>query len=143
MVCLMRSADIFRAFADEDRLRILNLLLSETEGVCVCEIVDALRLPQYEVSRQLGLLRESGLVAGEKRRTWVYYSIFQDAPPLAAAVLEVVRTQFDEEIFRNDRARLRLRLEVRTDGVCTVGYPAGAPYRDVILVEDVVRREQR
>lgn len=137
----MKIVDIFRAFADEGRLRILNLLLGERDGVCVCELVDSLRLPQYEVSRQLGVLRERGLVAGEKRGTWVYYSICQDVPPLATAVLETLRTQLNDETFREDRARLRLRLQLRESGVCSVGYPQETPYREVIPIKEVATRE--
>lgn len=139
----MKTVDIFRAFADQGRLRILNLLLGERGGVCVCELVDSLRLPQYEVSRQLGVLRECGLVAGEKRGTWVYYSIRQDPPPLAMAVLEALRTQPNDETFREDRTRLGLRLRLRAEGVCTLGYPPDVPYREVILIEEVPGRERR
>lgn len=132
----MTPADVFRGLANEERLRILKLLLEERDGVCVCELVDSLRLPQYEVSRQLSVLRRCGLVAGEKRGTWVYYSIRQDAPPLATAVLEALRTQLDDEPFREDRERLRLRLQLRAEGICTLGYPPDAPYREVILVQE-------
>ena len=52
---------IFRAFADETRLRILNLL-SEGE-LCVCDVMGVLREPQSKVSRHLSYLRQAGLVA--------------------------------------------------------------------------------
>lgn len=139
----MQAASMFRALGDEDRLRILNLLLGERDGVCVCELVDSLRLPQYQVSRQLAMLRECGLVAGEKRGTWVYYSIRDDLPPLATAVLGALRRELDDEIFREDRRRLGQRLQLRAQGVCTLGYPADVPYREFIVIEEVRGRERR
>jgi ArsR family transcriptional regulator, arsenate/arsenite/antimonite-responsive transcriptional repressor len=137
------AAGIFRALADEQRLRILNLLLAEEDGACVCELVDALRLPQYEVSRQLSVLRKCGLVAADKRGTWVYYRISSGLPALAAATLEALHASFDDETASRDKERLRLRLQLRTGGNCTVGYPPDVPYREVIPVTEVAPRGRR
>jgi len=84
---MKQAADLLRALADEERLRILNLLSDEPEGACVCELVDGLRLPQYQVSRQLGMLKGAGLVEAHKRGNWAYYRIRPDLPPLAAVML--------------------------------------------------------
>lgn len=140
---MKQAADLLRTLADEGRLRILNLLISEPEGVCVCELVDALRLPQYEVSRQLGVLRGCGLVTGVKRATWVYYRVSPDLPPLAASILKALRQQTEDETARQDQERLKLRLQLRAEGICTVGYPPGAPYREVIPIEEVASRGRR
>ena len=140
---MKQAVDILRALADEERLRIVCLLAGESEGACVCELVDALRLPQYQVSRQLAVLRDAGLVRGEKRGTWVYYRVSPDLPPLAASILEVLRQQVDDETLREDRARLRRRVQLRALGICTVGYPPDAPYREIIPVEEVASRGRR
>jgi ArsR family transcriptional regulator len=126
---------LFRALADEERLRILNLLLLDKDGVCVCELVDSLRLPQYQVSRQLGVLRDAGLVTGEKRRTWVYYSIASDLPPLAAVVVDGLATHLESKTAGDDRDRFVERLRLRDRGVCSVGYPSDAPSREIIAIE--------
>jgi|SRR5581483_7456231 len=64
---------MFKAFADENRLRILNLL---TKGeVCVCDITDALRVRQSKASRHLAYLRSSGLVKTRREGQWIYYSL--------------------------------------------------------------------
>ncbi len=138
---MKQAADLLRALADEERLRILNLLSDEPEGACVCELVDALRLPQYQVSRQLAVLRDASLVAGEKRGNWVYYRVSLTLPPLAAAVLEAVKANLESETAREDKERLERRLRLRTDGVCTLGYPPEAPYRKFIPLEEVGSRE--
>ena len=51
---------MFRAFADVRRLRILHLL--REREMCVADLVEVLGLPQSTVSRQLGILRDAGLI---------------------------------------------------------------------------------
>jgi len=65
--------EIFKACADETRLRIL-VLLGQGQ-LCVCEIVDVLDMPQGKVSRHLAVLRRAGLVEDERRGTWIHYSL--------------------------------------------------------------------
>jgi len=133
---MKQAADLLRVLADEERLRILNLLGSETDGLCVCELVDALRLPQYQASRQLAVLRDADLVGGEKRGNWVYYRLSPNLTPLAAAVLEALRVKVDAASAKEDTERLRRRLRLRAAGVCTLGYPTQAQYREVISLEE-------
>jgi ArsR family transcriptional regulator len=64
---------IFRAFSDETRLRILNLL-SKGE-LCVCDVMRVLGEPQSKVSRHFGYLRKAGLVVGRKEGLWMYYRL--------------------------------------------------------------------
>ena len=67
----MRSK-LFKALADETRLRILKLL--EVREMCVCEIMVALGLTQPTASHHLGILENVGLVRGRKEGKWVFYS---------------------------------------------------------------------
>src|SRR6266508_2922710 len=67
-----------RLLADETRLRILALL-GKTPDLCVCELVAILRLPQYQISRHLGRLRRSGLLASRREGPFVFYSIAGEA----------------------------------------------------------------
>lgn len=71
---MKQFGDLFKALADETRLRILALLLEEQE-LCVCDIIAALKLPQSTVSRHLAYLRKSGLVNDRRSGLWMYYSI--------------------------------------------------------------------
>ena len=68
----------FKALADPARIGIVNLL-SASDEVCVCTLTDALELSQPTVSHHLRLLREAGLVTVEKRGTWSYYRLENDA----------------------------------------------------------------
>ena len=68
---------LFRALADETRLRILGLLL--TGEVCVCELVPLFDLSQPTVSHHLKVLREARIVGSERRGLWAYYYVNSEA----------------------------------------------------------------
>lgn len=67
------AAAIFRAMADQTRLRILNLLRGGE--ICVCDLVDVLGVPQPTASRHLAYLRKTGLVQARKDGLWHYYRL--------------------------------------------------------------------
>lgn len=73
------SAALFKAIADPHRLTILATLARAEEEVCVCDFTEGLPLNQPTVSHHLRILREAGLVTCERRGTWVYYRLAQDA----------------------------------------------------------------
>jgi ArsR family transcriptional regulator len=77
---------LFRALADQTRLRILALLASGE--ICVCNIHGALGLPQPTVSRHLASLRKAGLVATRRDGLWVHYRLTAPSDPAAASVLK-------------------------------------------------------
>jgi len=68
-----KRSRIFKALADETRLRILSLL--EVREMCVCEIMVALDLTQPTASHHLGILENAGLVKDRKEGKWVFYSL--------------------------------------------------------------------
>jgi ArsR family transcriptional regulator len=63
----------FRALADRTRLRILNML--HGREVCVCDIVDILKIPQPKATWHLNYLRMSRLVSGRKQDKWTFYRL--------------------------------------------------------------------
>jgi ArsR family transcriptional regulator, arsenate/arsenite/antimonite-responsive transcriptional repressor len=66
----------FAALADPVRLRVLSMLASAPSGeVCVCDFVAPLGKAQPTVSHHLKILGEAGLVHGERRGKWVWYSL--------------------------------------------------------------------
>lgn len=83
----MSPLTFYKCLAEDTRLKSL-LLLTEGEALCVCELMTALELSQPKVSRHLAELRECGLVEGERRGRWVYYSLHPDLPAWARQVLE-------------------------------------------------------
>ncbi len=97
---------LFRALGDETRLRILALL-SHGE-LCVCHVESALGLSQPNCSRQLGILKSSGVVDSRRDGTWVYYRITSQETESVKEVLAVLtRTFGTERALRADHARLK------------------------------------
>lgn len=66
-------AERLKALADPTRLRMLDLLAQQSEPLCVCEITAEFDLHQPTISHHIRILREAGLIAGEKRGVWSYY----------------------------------------------------------------------
>jgi ArsR family transcriptional regulator len=103
----MRSlVNLFKALSDETRLRILNLLL---EGeLCVCEVMDALQMPQPRISHQLRILKDAGLVTDRREGKWMIYALKaagEEEP--ASALLQLLWEGRAGEIFARDRGRLQ------------------------------------
>ena len=66
----------FTALADPVRLRVLSILAASPEGeVCVCDFVGPLGKSQPTISHHLKILSEAGLVQGDRRGKWVWYSL--------------------------------------------------------------------
>jgi ArsR family transcriptional regulator len=65
------TLDLFRALADEVRLRVVYAL--QAAELSVAELVEVLGLPQSTVSRHLKPLRDAGLVETRREGTSVYY----------------------------------------------------------------------
>ncbi|MGH9087091.1 MAG: ArsR/SmtB family transcription factor [Acidimicrobiales bacterium] len=66
----------FTALADPVRLRVLSMLAAAPQGeVCVCDFVGPLGKSQPTISHHLKVLGEAGLVHGDRRGKWVWYSL--------------------------------------------------------------------
>lgn len=102
---------MFKAFADENRLRILHLL---TKGeLCVCDIMEALRLPQSKVSRHLAHLKNAGLVVDRKNGLWKHYSLAKPGAKFHRGLIHCLTGCFSEvAVLRND-ARALVHLKRR------------------------------
>ena len=70
-------ARAFAALADPVRLRLLSMIAA-TEGVCSCELLEPLGKSQPTVSHHTKILAEAGLITGDKRGRWVYWSVPPD-----------------------------------------------------------------
>ncbi len=99
---------LFKALADETRLRILGLLL--TGEVCVCEIHETLKIPQPKASRHLAYLRRSGLVGTRRDGLWVHYRLADLSDPVLGAIGESVRHALTHvDVVHRDAERLKKR----------------------------------
>ncbi|MBT2210563.1 MULTISPECIES: ArsR/SmtB family transcription factor [Actinomadura] len=81
-------ARVFKALGDPVRLQLLSMIASRAGGeVCVCDLTPAFEVSQPTISHHLKLLREAGLIEGERRGTWVYYRLVQETTDRLAAIL--------------------------------------------------------
>ncbi|WP_460429144.1 metalloregulator ArsR/SmtB family transcription factor [Amycolatopsis endophytica] len=81
-------ARVFKAVADPVRLRLLSLIASHDGGeVCVCDLTGTFALTGPTISHHLRVLREAGLITGERRGTWIYYRAEPETLARLAAVL--------------------------------------------------------
>jgi ArsR family transcriptional regulator len=81
-------ARLFKAMGDPVRLRLMSLIASHEGGeACVCDLTGVFDLSGPTISHHLKVLREAGLITGERRGTWVYYRIVPDALRQLSAVL--------------------------------------------------------
>jgi ArsR family transcriptional regulator, arsenate/arsenite/antimonite-responsive transcriptional repressor len=73
------TAALFKALADPNRVRVMNLLTVSGEPVCVCDLVEFLGLGQPTVSFHMKKLVDAGLLDREQRGVWAHYSLRPDA----------------------------------------------------------------
>jgi ArsR family transcriptional regulator len=101
---------VFRGFADPTRIRILSLLVAGE--LCVCDIVDILRLPQPAVSRHLAYLRRTGLVEATREWKFAHYRLAQPEHAVHRSLLNCARTGF-RGIRSLDVERRKAELRIR------------------------------
>ncbi len=117
----MNFLNVFKALGDETRLRLLNLFLQSGEKICVCELTDALEVPQYGISRHLSVLRNLNLVSTSREGTWIYYEANWEASECVGDLFEVIKKHF-KQTYANDLEKLNKRLAIRENGYCVIGY---------------------
>ena len=79
------TARVFKAFCDENRLQILELLRSGEK--CACKLLDDLQISQPTLSHHMKILCDANLVQGRKEGKWVHYSINPDGAERAKQLL--------------------------------------------------------
>ena len=83
-------ADMFKAFCDENRIKILkNLAFGEK---CACKLLDELNVTQPTLSHHMKILCDSGIVKGRKEGKWMHYSISAEGAEFAAEKLRELTT---------------------------------------------------
>ena len=103
---------LFKAFSDSTRLRLLNLLAQREH--CVCEFQSILRVSQPKISRHLAYLRRSGLVKTRRSGKWIYYSLAPATNPVHTSLLRCLRGCFtDIGLLQDDIKRDRRNKLIR------------------------------
>ena len=72
-------APVLAALADPVRLRIISILVDSEDGSCCgCDLEEPTGLSQPTISHHLKVLREAGLVSGEREGRWVHYRVVEE-----------------------------------------------------------------
>ena len=75
----IEMAPVLAALADPVRLRMVSMLAAAPDGsACGCDLEEPLGLSQPTVSHHLKVLREAGLIEGERRGRWIHYSVIPE-----------------------------------------------------------------
>jgi DNA-binding transcriptional ArsR family regulator len=87
-------SEVYKALSDPTRLGLVKLLNDQEGALCVNALARELGVSQSAVSQHLRVLRQVGLVTGERRGSSVHYSLSQDE-------LEVHKTRVLDTLGEN------------------------------------------
>ena len=82
------NAKVFKAFCDETRLAILELLQDGEQ--CACVLLGKIEVGQSTLSHHMKILVGSGVVSARKEGKWTYYSICGNGRNRALSLLEAI-----------------------------------------------------
>jgi DNA-binding transcriptional ArsR family regulator len=122
--------NIVKALADENRVR---ALLSLRGGeLCVCQIIELLKLAPSTVSKHMSILKQARLVEATKRGRWVYYRLPQEAETsqlAASATSFVLEALLNDPAILQDDEELRSILQEHPHELCKLQSPRGSRTR--------------
>lgn len=92
-----KNSLVFKAFCDEKRLAILELLRSGEK--CACVLIDKMDIGQSTLSYHMKILCESGVVESRQEGKWTHYRISQSGSKYAADLLIQLTTPCSQQIL--------------------------------------------
>ena len=89
-----QDAKVFKAFCDENRLKILEKLRGGEK--CACALIEDLGIGQSALSYHMKILVESGIVSARQEGKWTHYSISESGSATARELLDEITTPHTE-----------------------------------------------
>ena len=83
-----KTALIFKAFCDENRIKILKLLKGGEK--CACRLLDELNISQPTLSHHMKILCDAEIVESRKEGKWMHYSISSQGIEIAKRCLDEI-----------------------------------------------------
>jgi len=109
--------NITTALADENRIRALMAL--RHGELCVCQVVELLKLAPSTTSKHLSILRQAGLVEARKQARWMYYALSGRPDPAVRQAIAWVRQALEKSRqVGEDDARLMKILQENPEEIC-------------------------
>ena len=90
-----QDAKVYKAFCDENRLRVLNQLRGGEQ--CACALIESLGIGQSALSYHMKILVESGIVSARQEGKWTHYSISDAGCARAKELLNEITTRDAEQ----------------------------------------------
>jgi len=109
---------VTKALSDQNRVRALMLLRGGQ--LCLCQIIEMLRLAPSTVSKHMTLLRRAGLVEVRKKGRWRYYRLAGKGAPglVRGAIRWTLESLNNESQIAKDRKRLKVVCKMRREKLC-------------------------
>lgn len=112
-----RTTEIIKALSDPTRLRIVSLL--RHGELCVCDLTEALQIPQSTVSRHLSSLKNAGWVKGRRSGKWMHYLLREDTPSLQTRIGDILKEELPlHDVCQADDRRYLAYLAVKPSHSC-------------------------
>lgn len=109
------SLNIAKALADGSRMRVVMALM-RCDELCVCQIVEMLRLAAATVSRHLSILQNARLIQSRKDGRWVYYRL---AKPFPASLRKwLLESLVNSEEIKADHTLFEKILSCNPEDLC-------------------------
>lgn len=89
---LITAEQLFKAFSEESRIRIIHLVRNNEE-MCITDLEQVLDFSQTKTSRHLSYLKNAGLLKSKKKDQWNYYQLKEDFTP----IIDVILSWFEKD----------------------------------------------
>ncbi|MDH4058677.1 MAG: metalloregulator ArsR/SmtB family transcription factor [Cyclobacteriaceae bacterium] len=100
---LTLGSQIFKACADESRLRILNLIFQNGE-MCISDLENILGYTQAKTSRHLIYLKNSGILTFRRYNHWVFYQVKDEVFEIVKQIFQFLhkdhQLQTDQQLYQ-------------------------------------------
>jgi ArsR family transcriptional regulator len=114
----IEQSQLFSVLSNQIRLRCLYLLAKAGE-VCVCEVVEALRISQPSASKSLNSLKTAGLLSDRRDANWIYYSLRSDLPDWVDTIVQAtVSGLVENRVCAQDEKRFRKMAARPANAAC-------------------------
>jgi ArsR family transcriptional regulator, arsenate/arsenite/antimonite-responsive transcriptional repressor len=99
---LTLGSQIFKACADESRLRILHLVFRNGE-MCISDLENILSFTQAKTSRHLIYLKNSGILSFRRYNHWVFYQVKDEVYEIVKQIFQFLnrdqQLQTDQQLY--------------------------------------------
>ena len=117
---MKETVNILKALANPSRLRIMHMLMSAGHELCICEIMDSLKLPQYHISKHIRELKIAGLVEEREDGRFVFYGVTKHKDGFHQSLLKTL-AEINDKTLADDQKMMKKRLALRKNGKCVIG----------------------